>query len=533
MDVIVEQWKWRSDIELAQDGLFRSKSYRPELDKPREDGCEIGSRQVGILLQKNDKGRVLFVRDDELWACRFNELLRYKQKFQNDNVMSSIEGSNMWEYNRRLARWVYTQRQQYAKLKLYMSSGGKKDCSLTGYKSHLTVKRIEALNAIGFVWSEPQFMWERRLDQLKKFQQSHGHCRVPNEYDSALSKWIIDQRQKLLPKMTYIQDSTSDEAKTNDLSLVSAKTKIDKLNKLGFVWFPHEVLWNKRFKQLGEYVEKNGHALVFRSDEDTYIGLAAWVSRQRRQFRIKNTSANNSNRSPLTDARIDALKNLGFVWDIAENRFEQKYFELSTYKNRHGDCLVPYCYHDSNSLGVWVSDLRQEYIKFKNGDLSSLSDSHISALDKIGFQWESQLSEWNDMLELVKDFKAKFDHCCVPQSYTENPKLGRWVNTQRSEYKKFLKGKSSKMTTERIEKLNAIDFVWDPFDKRWYQKYEALSCYVKEYGDALVPRIDIELGRWVDTQRQQYRKLQRNGRSSMTEDKVKLLENLGFVWYLR
>ena len=278
MDVIVEQWKWRSDIELAQDGLFRSKSYRPELDKPREDGCEIGSRQVGILLQKNDKGRVLFVRDDELWACRFNELLRYKQKFQNDNVMSSIEGSNMWEYNRRLARWVYTQRQQYAKLKLYMSSGGKKDCSLTGYKSHLTVKRIEALNAIGFVWSEPQFMWERRLDQLKKFQQSHGHCRVPNEYDSALSKWIIDQRQKLLPKMTYIQDSTSDEAKTNHLSLVSAKTKIDKLNKLGFVWFLHEVLWNKRFKQLGEYVEKNGHALVFRSDEDTYIGLAAWVS---------------------------------------------------------------------------------------------------------------------------------------------------------------------------------------------------------------------------------------------------------------
>ena len=34
-------------------------------------------------------------------------------------------------------------------------------------------------------------------------------------------------------------------------------------------------------------------------------------------------------------------------------------------------------------------------------------------------------------------------HCCVPQIYNENPKLGLWVKEQRSKYK------SSKMTIER------------------------------------------------------------------------------------
>ena len=524
LDVVLDEWKWRSDMELAKEGLFRSKSYRPELNKPKEDGCEIGSRQVGLLFQKNEGGKSFFVRDDELWACRFNELLRYKQKFHSDNIMSSIEGSHMWEYNRRLARWVYTQRQQYARLNT--SSG-------MSCKSHLTVKRIEALNAIGFVWNEPEFTWEYRFEQLKTFHNEYGHCRVPESYDSTLSKWVIDQRHKLLLKMENIH-APSNNNKINSEDML-AKARITKLDELGFVWYPHEMLWNERFKQLEDFVAKNGHTLVCRTDENASDGLASWVSRQRRQYRLASEGV--SKRSALTKARIKALNRLGFVWDITENRFEQKLHELMEYKRRHGDCLVPYKYELNTSLGGWVSDLRSEYKKFQNGGSSLLTERHITLLEKVGFVWESQVLEWDDMLGQLKEFKSNFGHCSVPQSYEPNPKLGRWVHTQRSEFKKYNKGMTSKITMERVQQLDAIGFVWNPQETKWRQNYDALLLYVQEHGTALVPRTTTHnktraLGRWVDTQRQQYQKLQRGQKSSMTQEKIALLESIGFVWSL-
>ena len=43
-----------------------------------------------------------------------------------------------------------------------------------------------------------------------------------------------------------------------------------------------------------------------------------------------------------------------------------------------------------------------------------------------------------------------------------NSGLGSWVSVQRKEYKKWVEGKKSKITEERIDKLNSIEFDWNP-----------------------------------------------------------------------
>ena len=44
----------------------------------------------------------------------------------------------------------------------------------------------------------------------------------------------------------------------------------------------------------------------------------------------------------------------------------------------------------------------------------------------------------------------------VPEQYSANPKLGRWVSTQRAQYKLFQEGKPILMKEERIRELESI-----------------------------------------------------------------------------
>jgi hypothetical protein len=59
------------------------------------------------------------------------------------------------------------------------------------------------------------------------------------------------------------------------------------------------------------------------------------------------------------------------------------------------------------------------------------------------------------------EFKEEFGHCLVPNKYPANPKLGRWVMNQRSNYKFYQEGKPSPMSADRIRELENVGFKWD------------------------------------------------------------------------
>ena len=53
--------------------------------------------------------------------------------------------------------------------------------------------------------------------------------------------------------------------------------------------------------------------------------------------------------------------------------------------------------------------------------------------------------------------------CCeglVPTKFSESPALGRWVSTQRSQYKMWKNGDKTTMTEVKFKKLANLGFVW-------------------------------------------------------------------------
>jgi len=61
--------------------------------------------------------------------------------------------------------------------------------------------------------------------------------------------------------------------------------------------------------------------------------------------------------------------------------------------------------------------------------------------------------------ELVA-YEAKFGDCHVPTKYKDNTALGRWVSTQRAEYRKYQDGRKTSMNADKIRRLEGIGFAW-------------------------------------------------------------------------
>ena len=58
-------------------------------------------------------------------------------------------------------------------------------------------------------------------------------------------------------------------------------------------------------------------------------------------------------------------------------------------------------------------------------------------------------------------YKARHGNCHVPTKYKANTALGRWVSTQRAEYKKYSEGQTkTTMTEEKVRRLESIGFAW-------------------------------------------------------------------------
>merc|ERR1712129_16852 len=134
-------------------------------------------------------------------------------------------------------------------------------------------------------------------------------------------------------------------------------------------------------------------------------------------------------------------------------------------------------------------------------------------------------------------FKKKYGHCDVANNYEGFPGLGHWVRYQRQHYREMKQGRYSSMTTDKIQKLNAMDFSWDLVANAevrvdWVKRYSELRDFKQKNGHCNVPLTHLpnpNLGLWVKTQRNHY-KLMREGKpSSMTMKKKQLLEAIGFI----
>lgn len=247
-----------------------------------------------------------------------------------------------------------------------------------------------------------------------------------------------------------------------------------------------------------------------------------------------------------------------------DQKWRKQFKKLSTYKEKHGHCLVPQVYSKDPSLGRWVHNERYKYKKrypalenlTQEEDVIDIPDQRVKSLLSIGFDFypsnrqnvtyenDSQASSfgeiprrhhkirydqeknWMCRYEELVQYKKDYGDCNVPYNYPENSALATWVVSQRVAYKKKIsermKSKTLVLTEKRIELLNKIDFIWDlrSFKQQpkeddqekegkkcytpWSDKFEELVQYKKEHGDCLVPQSHPTLGTWVKSQRRQH-----------------------------
>jgi hypothetical protein len=203
--------------------------------------------------------------------------------------------------------------------------------------------------------------------------------------------------------------------------------------------------------------------------------------------------------------------------------------ELTDYRKIHGHCNVPHNY----SLGYWVGTQRKQYKLHLEEKKSLMTTFRIQELERLGFEWDIYGAAWEDRLTELADYRKIHGHCSVPQKYSENPKLGKWVTAQKFQYRLLVEGKTSPMTTFRIQALESLGFEWGSHSAAWKDRLSELAKYRKIHGHCNVPKRYSEnskLAQWVGNQRKQYRLHLEGKTSSMTPFRVQELESVGFEW---
>jgi Helicase associated domain len=252
-----------------------------------------------------------------------------------------------------------------------------------------------------------------------------------------------------------------------------------------------KVGWMERYRQLKEFREQHGHTLVPKRFKDN-PPLGNWVNKQRQQYRSYVTGVKPCS---LTDGRIEMLNQIDFCWDAASgvvvrpkslesekaDQWWQRLEELRATISLECDnipnagCLVNL--PRQTKLGSWL-DRQRKCFDGSYGTTESLaqdqelalSQEQALALSSIDPDWwmTRRQWQWECRLRELHEYVREHGDCCVPISYTSNKLLANWVSNQRKQYNLRTAGLPSDLTDDRLQRLEAIGFVWN----RWEYEFD-------------------------------------------------------------
>ena len=394
------------------------------------------------------------------------------------------------------------------------------------------VKRLETMGVLFLAGTtrEERYHEElnRRFDEmfqkLVAFKQRHGHCdvRLDDGYDGKLRTWVLNRRN---------------EYRAGNLRADRQR----QLEQIGFLWHSRNRQWDnwdRHFTKLVAYKERFGNCDVpVRWPEDS--NFAHWVNNQR-CFRRQGI---------LSPQRIARLEELGFRWNgrfrlnqpprsfakLAEqlNRlWDRRFEELVEFKKEHGHFWVPQHERRWASLNRWGIHQR------KHARAGLLPAEHRARLEGIGFPWKAVNPNWDQRYTELQAYLQRFGHCDVPKCWPEDPRLARWVSTQRHFRRKGI------LSPQRIVRLDQLGFSWDnrwrleqpphsfankvkALNENWDRHFAELAGFIQQNGHGRVPAQEPRwhfLYHWLRRQR----KLARAGR--LVAQRRAQLERIGFEW---
>jgi hypothetical protein len=186
--------------------------------------------------------------------------------------------------------------------------------------------------------------------------------------------------------------------------------------------------WEDRLSELADYLKVHGHCNVPEKYSEN-AKLGKWVVTQRHQYSLHLKGK----ASHINISRMQALESLGFEWGVCVG-WEDRLSELADYLKVHGHCNVPQKYSENVKLGTWVGNQRYQYSLHLKGKTSHITLPRMQALERLGFDWGSHFTAWEDRLSELADYHKVHGHCNVPKNCSKEPSwvLGskpRGVNT--------------------------------------------------------------------------------------------------------
>jgi len=150
--------------------------------------------------------------------------------------------------------------------------------------------------------------------------------------------------------------------------------------------------WTEKFEELLRFREENGHCLVPNCHPEN-PALAQWTKRQRYQYKLKQ----DGKRSTITDERVRALDEAGFVWDSHKAVWSERLEELKDFKKQYKHCNVPSRYKPNHQLAIWVKRQRRQWKNKLDRLPNCMTDDRQIALEAIGFVWDMKKGKKSPM----------------------------------------------------------------------------------------------------------------------------------------
>lgn len=212
-------------------------------------------------------------------------------------------------------------------------------------------------------------------------------------------------------------------------------------------------------------------------------------------FLLPVLSSSVAGKAVATKVKVKLARPKRQSWDA---RFE----ELKTFKDRYGHANVPQLPRQEigreyKELATFCRNVRSQY-KYRRdpskAHLSHLTDERIAKLESIGFVWDANRAAWQRRFRELARFHKTFGHCSVSQEWEERyPGLRAWVTTQRRRYRVTIAQKGAHkhlrtISNEEIRLLESIGFDWEPFESRWWKKFDELKAFHQSHGHFRIPR---------------------------------------------
>ena len=523
-------------------------------------GSWISSQRINYKSGKLSADRIEMLEQiGMVWdgmSTAWDLMYRIAKQYFEENHNLSISSTTFTYQNASLGSWVVTQRKNYLKGKL-------------------SDKQITMLNQIGMEWvysNNPDYVWEKNYNTVLDFYSKYKHLYIPigfvTEDGVRLGVWLHDrkyeyehnelseERRKKLDKL----DKTWRES-INTKSSFPEQTVLFYIKKV----FPSAIKYSSEelseidifIPELRVGIEYDGpsHANRVKNDiEKCKKCKKEGIDLIRIRDSVLPAINDESYKIILRDNSFEALDN-GIIkllkhlkvsnsisvdvkrdyLEIADNYIKtidldwyMMYERLKEYKKEYGDINVPIYYKtpDGILLGHWLSNIRSSYKNPMPGN-TRLNSNKIKLLEELGIDWAPIESQWENIYLIAKQYYEEKGDLLIPDKYVtaENIKLGRWIATQRYNYKEGI------ISEEKIALLDKIGMVWSVYDYDWMKMYDQAVLYYRENGNLLIPnnyktKTKISLGSWIGKQRKNYRE------KKISDREVNLLNQIGMVWSL-